>query len=179
MKVITKKPIVYKGEVFEGTETLSPLGGVYSNLDGKSSSAEILAFQKFANTRSAGLKEDGKWGPNTSAAWATFGPLFTNASSTTTATSPVTTPSAEKTRAEKVKEGIGFAKESGILDTITGLFGKKSTAPAEQSLPGVAPSSTPQPATNNTMKYVLIGGGVLVLGLVIYFATKSNSSGGK
>jgi hypothetical protein len=37
------------------------------------SSADILAFQKYANSKGAKLTEDGKWGPKSQTAWNTYG----------------------------------------------------------------------------------------------------------
>lgn len=70
MKIITSNPI----EVQSGC-----CGGKYSSLDASSLSVDISAFQKFAKSKGAQnangspLTVDGKWGPNTMAAWITYG----------------------------------------------------------------------------------------------------------
>ena len=106
-------------------------------------------------------------------------PSLLNPASATT----IDAPKIGKTRAEKVQEGLDKARnvyqkgqESGIFQSIGNLlgFGKKTeTAPV-----AVVTKEEPK-KEDNTMKYVLIGGGVLALGLVVYFATKSSGKSGK
>ena len=79
-------------------------------------------------------------------------------------------------RAERIKAGLDKAKgvyqkgqDSGLFASIGNLLGlgKKDT-------PAVAPAVAPAPEVkpDNTMKYVLIGGGVLAVGVIVYLATR-------
>jgi L-2-hydroxyglutarate oxidase LhgO len=94
----------------------------------------------------------------------------------TSPTAPPVTQTTAGTRAERIKAGLDKAKgvyqkgqESGLFASLGNLLGlgKKET-PAVS--PIVAPA--PEPTKDNTMKYVLIGGGVLAVGVIVYLATR-------
>ena len=66
MRILTRNPVIYKNETYS-------LDGDYSDLDGKSPKAEILAFQTYANGQGSKLKPDGLWGQKTASAFSTYG----------------------------------------------------------------------------------------------------------
>lgn len=84
-----------------------------------------------------------------------------------------------KARLEKIQSAVQKGKDSGAFDAVKNLLGLNKQAP-------VAPVGTPAPAgteagagegKDKTMKYILIGGGVLVVGVVVYLL--ANRSAGK
>lgn len=103
-----------------------------------------------------------------------------SSSKDTTSLSGDSAPQTTMSKGEKLTKGvekgldlIKKGKESGVIDAFKGLFGKStkdttSVAPAPVSN---APLQT-QNTKNKTIKYLLIGGGVLALGVVVYFATR-------
>lgn len=83
--------------------------------------------------------------------------------------------------AEKLKKGIQFAKDSGLLElgsaALKNRLGKKGAPPKKTPPPpSNKPSSAPKPAAKKGLSMgakVGIGiGAVVVLGTIIYFATK-------
>jgi hypothetical protein len=88
-------------------------------------------------------------------------------------------------RTEKLQKGIEKAKglynrgvESGLFATLGGIFNKRKNKQQTGPAPAPVVAVAPEPENkNNTMKYVLIGGGVLALGLIVYFATRKSDSG--
>jgi hypothetical protein len=112
-------------------------------------------------------------------------PKLTDPLATTLANPNSTTPSnqalASATRAERLKKGVEKARglyekgqESGLFSTLGNILGlnKKKQEP----VPVVAAASEPE-NKDNTMKYVLIGGGVLALGVIVYLATRRSGNG--
>jgi hypothetical protein len=94
----------------------------------------------------------------------------------TSPTAPPITQTTAGTRAERVKAGLDKAKglyqkgqESGLFSSIGNLLGL-----GKKDVPAVAPvvNTNPEPTKDNTMKYVLIGGGVLAVGVIVYLATR-------
>jgi hypothetical protein len=95
----------------------------------------------------------------------------------TSPTAPPITETTANTRAERIKAGLDKAKgvyqkgqESGLFSSIGNLLGL-----GKKDVPAVAPASAPTTAPetkDNTMKYVLIGGGVLAVGVIVYLATR-------
>lgn len=165
MNVLTINPIIVNGK----RESRADL---YIPFDGKNASKEsVLAFQKYANKSgyTPALKEDGIYGKNTQKAidsglgkkWDDLNALVSK------------TPDSTKEKPKKGKEllnkavtGLEQAKESGLLDKIGGLFGLGAT-PAET--PSV---DTNAPVEESSSKLPYIIGGVVVLGIIVYFVTK-------
>jgi hypothetical protein len=103
-------------------------------------------------------------------------PYYTSPSAPPITNSPSSKAIADVTRADRIKAGLDKAKgvyqkgqESGLFASLGNLLGlgKKET-------PAVAPvvAPAPEPTKDNTMKYVLIGGGVLAVGVIVYLATR-------
>ena len=192
MKVITSNPVYVNKIRVAGEQD-------WLYVDGSSDKATILAFQKYANSKgwSPKLVEDGKWGAKTQAAAGIWGITF---DSGTTSVIPsvappvipsvvplVVPPGATPTVtqvAEAKKKGFtwdalagGFvkAKESGLLDTVLGLFGKGSATPPVSTAAPYIPVTTPveeKPKMSTGVKIALIGGGVLVVGVLIFALTR-------
>jgi hypothetical protein len=104
-------------------------------------------------------------------------PFYTSPSAPALTNAPSNQAIADSTRAERVKAGLDKAKgiyqkgqESGIFQSLGNLLGL-----GKKDVPAVAPASAPMTAPepkDNTMKYVLIGGGVLAVGVIVYLATR-------
>jgi hypothetical protein len=154
MNIITSNPII--------TDT-------YSNLDGKSPTSEIIAFQRFALSKGADLSYvnkktgklvsgygaiDGMWGQKTADAYAKFGADW-EASKNPSTTSGSSSPS------------IGASTKTNTTNTTTG------TDTTYQEGSETNKSSTAPKKGLSTMAWVGIGAGVLALGIVIYALTKS------
>jgi hypothetical protein len=103
-------------------------------------------------------------------------PYYTSPSAPPITNAPSSKAIADVTRADRIKAGLDKAKgvyqkgqESGLFASLGNLLGlgKKET-------PAVAPvvAPAPEPTKDNTMKYVLIGGGVLAVGVIVYLATR-------
>jgi hypothetical protein len=184
MKVITEFPVYIDSRLVGGTDWL--------NLDGSSAQSDILAFQKFANSKgySPRLVEDGVWGRKTKAAFSALGsqfgaPLVTSSQTilptpnTTTAPTPTATQQAEAKKKgfnwDKAKGVWVKAGELGITDKLLGLFG--ITPKPDSSMPDVSTGVTDVAPTekkgmSKTTKLLIAGAGVLVVGLIIFAATR-------
>jgi hypothetical protein len=103
-------------------------------------------------------------------------PYYTSPSAPPITNAPSSKAITDVTRADRIKAGLDKAKgvyqkgqESGLFASLGNLLGlgKKET-------PAVAPvvAPAPEPTKDNTMKYVLIGGGVLAVGVIVYLATR-------
>lgn len=113
MKVITRYPVVYQGG--SGQQT--------SNLDGKSSSAQIKHFQNWSNkAKGTNLSVDGKWGRNTKNAWNKYGASYESAFAAASQTLADTFgPSASSSGGGSTKA----PREKGqFLNKLTNLWGK-------------------------------------------------------
>lgn len=103
-------------------------------------------------------------------------PYYTSPSAPPITNAPSSKAITDVTRADRIKAGLDKAKgvyqkgqESGLFASLGNLLGLgKKEAPAVA--PVVAPA--PEPTKDNTMKYVLIGGGVLAVGVIVYLATR-------
>jgi len=152
----------------------------YLNVDGNSTSATILAFQKFANKKgfkdSSGkpLVENGKWDRNTNQAAALYGKEFDMLVASDAIRIPVKTentgvasiakgePNPNGTTAETKKDE---PKKNGIMDTVTALFKKDETNPP------VSATKTPEQEKaekkKKMIKIALIAGGAIALTTII------------
>lgn len=187
MKVITEFPVYIDSKLVGGTDWL--------NLDGKNQK-QVLDFQQYANKRGANLKEDGLYyredgkKSNTAKAYDLYGADWektlistpsTGATPPPAPTAPAPTPTQQ---AEAKKKGFNWDKakgvwvkagELGITDKLLGLFG--ITPQPDSTLPDVSTSGTGVAPTekkgmSKTTKLVIVGGGILVVGLIIYAATR-------
>lgn len=181
MNILTTNPIVVNGKCVSSKD-------LYIPLDGSSSRTEIQMFQDWLDMEYPTWLNGGKlnkgsgygnFGANTSKAWSTYGaqytkenPAITKGGSTKT---PDTLPTSktpltkeEKRRAllEKAKAGFKDAQESGLLDKALGLFGL-GQKPEERPSVGSRPPKE-EPKTN----LPLIIGGIVVLGVLVYFIAK-------
>lgn len=181
MNVLTINPIIVNGK----RESYNDL---YIPLDGSSSRTEIQMFQDWLDMEFPTWLNGGKlnkgagygtFGKNTSKAWASYGakytkenPTLSKGGSRTTpdtlpaSTTPLTKEEKRRQFLEKAKAGLKDAKESGLLDKIGGFFGL-----------GQQPSETPTvdssaPKEESKTNLPLIIGGVVVLGVLIYFIAK-------
>lgn len=184
MKVITSNPVYVNKIRVAGEQD-------WLYVDGSSDKATILAFQKYANSKgwSPKLVEDGKWGAKTQAAAGIWGVTFDSGTPPVipSVVPPVIPPGATPTVtqvAEAKKKGFtwdalagGFVKtkESGLLDTVLGLFGKGSATPPVSTAAPYISVTTPveeKPKMSTGVKIALIGGGVLVVGVLIFALTR-------
>jgi hypothetical protein len=103
-------------------------------------------------------------------------PYYTSPSAPPITNAPSSKAITDVTRADRIKAGLDKAKgvyqkgqESGLFSSIGNLLGL-----GKKDVPAVAPvvNTTPEPTKDNTMKYVLIGGGVLAVGVIVYLATR-------
>lgn len=167
MKIITKHPIIYKS---------SSVDGDYSGLDGKSSSKQILFFQKWVNQfRGEKLKLDGKWGSKTQTAWNKYGKDFENAAmgANTLINNALTTSGGGATPSEanagkpnakgvaflnKLKSGFNKAKDSGLIDKLKDRAGLDSNgATATGNVGGAEYTSGPSEEKKSMPKALKIG----------------------
>ena len=127
----------------------------------------------------------GPTGSETTGVLAPVTPKLTDPLATTLANPNSTTPSNQAlesaTRAERFKKGVDKARglyekgqESGLFSTLGNILGLNKKK--EQPVPVVAAAPEPE-KKDNTMKYVLIGGGVLALGVIVYLATRRSGNG--
>ena len=195
MRVITSNPVTYKNKRYADW-------GMYSNIDG-TNKGQVLAFQKYANTQGSKLKEDGAWGSKTASAYTLFGSNWelTQAKPTggtgTAVQYPVlpqnvsvTDPQGNKKAGQfwdKAKNVWVKADEMGAIDKVFGLFGLTKPAgetyPSQQTWTGETPGYTAPVVDPNAkkpmskgLKIGLIVGGVVLLGTIIYFATRSKGA---
>ena len=191
MKVITSYPVQVRRTPYASA-------GQFMSFDGKSaSSAQVLAFQKFANSKgySPKLVEDGKYGAKTEAAIKVWGAEFDKAAASLGATmaniatggasAPTAQPSAAEIEKQKkagkvwnaAKGVFEFAKEKGILDSVLGMFGMGSgsqsgSAASTEPIADTTTDGGKKPMSTTTK--VLIGVGVVaVIGVVIYAVNKN------
>jgi hypothetical protein len=156
MKVITQYPVYIDKKLVGGEDFLS--------LDGKSSAAEIRAFQIWYNSTYKSLARiavNGLWGDSTAKAYKTTGVIYDNRNAEKT---PIT-----KDTTGGAGAGIGAGAEAaaaqgkqGVLDKIGDALGltEDTTKPDKKGM-------------NKTVKYVLIGVGVLaVLGITYALVKK-------
>jgi hypothetical protein len=152
MKVITQYPVYIDKKLVGGEDFLS--------LDGKSSAAEITAFQSWYNKAYSGLQPlvvDGIWGKNTSERYANVGAEY-DATLKPTQGKPNTGGAGVGTNAEAAAAQV----KQGVLDKIGDALGltEDTTKPDKKGM-------------NKTVKYVLIGVGVLaVLGITYALVKK-------
>jgi hypothetical protein len=146
MNVITQYPVYIDKKLVGGEDFLS--------LDGKSSKAEIRAFQSWYNKAYSGLQPlvvDGIWGKNTSERYANVGAEY-DATLKPKQGKPNTGGAGVGTNAE----AAAAQGKQGVLDKIGDAFGLTDDKGAKPDKKGM----------NKTVKYVIIGVGVLaVLGL--------------
>jgi hypothetical protein len=180
-----------------GDDYYSANGDDFYNIDQKNT-VDVKAFQTFANSQGAKLVVDGIWGDKTQAEWNKYGaqweatknPVTQSQAPTMVANAPVVpqggTPTANQVADakkkglfwDKVKGAWVYAKEGGILDWVGNLLGIKPP-PAFQPTPPTATTTTTTTTNDDnnkgmskTTKTLLIVGGVLVLGFVIFEIAK-------
>jgi len=187
MKVITQKSKVI---VLTKSNQALLARDYFSSLDGTSVASEIKAFQTYAISKGAtSVTADGKWGPKTKAAWQKYGADFTKSTAASApSVAPGTTPTADqvKTQAakgnkwDKAKGTWVKAKDAGVIDgakdMVMGWLGKKSTDTGAGDVPvdtGSGDTGAKPKEPMSTTTKVLIGvGAAVVLGIVIYAATR-------
>lgn len=162
MKVLSEYPVIVQNT------------SNFSSLDGASNPKLVLGFQKWANRfKGARLTEDGKWGKNTSSAWNKYGVDYQRVLQGAKSVLDTAAANTSPERTDKLGTALNKysqVKESGILDTIGSIFGRKQ--PVEQ---GAMDYSQEQPQASGMSKGAKIGlaiGGVVLLGTVIYLATR-------
>jgi hypothetical protein len=155
----------------------------YLSLDASSSSSDVAAFQSYAKSKGADLGNggvDGKWSDSTSAAWKQYGDQYL-ASLNQANTQPTTTnqPTPEQIAVAK-KNGFDWNsvtkkfekfKESGALDAVLSLFGlgkKPDEAPTDNKL------KNPDKGMSTGAKIAIGVGAAIVLGVIVYTATKKS-----
>lgn len=142
----------------------------YLNVDGNSTSATILAFQKFANKKgfkdSNGkpLVEDGKWGRNTNQAAALYGKEF----DLLVASDAITIP--REVNGNTGNTGMNTVPKptppsKGILDTIASVIKPDETNPPVSSTK--TPEQEKADKKKKMIKIALIAGGAIALTTII------------
>ena len=172
----------------------------YLSFDGKSATkAQILAFQKFANTKGyfPKLVEDGAYGAKTQKAIDVWGAEFDKAAQKLQGIAqgvmnpPVIPAGGTPTQAQvdaMKKQGMtwdkvkgGWQKGKDILSGLKNIFGGgQQAADTATAQPSTDMPVADQPAPtgmSKTMKIALIGGGVVVLGLIIWAVSRGSSKG--
>jgi hypothetical protein len=172
-------------------------GDIYSYID-KKNTVDVKAFQTYANGKGAKLVVDGIWGAKTQAQYDKYGaeweatknPVTTAVAPSIVANAPVVPQGATPTATQvadakkkglfwdKVKGAWVYAKEGGILDWVGGLLGIKPPS-AFQPTPPTATTTTTTTTNDDankgmskTTKTLLMVGGALVLGFVIFEIAK-------
>lgn len=201
MKIITAYP------VYINTKKVS-CPDFYASLDGKSSKAEIQAFQDWMDVKHPGWVNGkslnkgpgyGTFGPSTTKAWTNYGTEYTSGTTTTTTQTTTQTTTTEPTPEQKVE----MAKKGKVWDKVKGWMpnpeqAKNFLAQVQQSggikgwlqgffgggqqqtggeMPNVTPETpgAPGPKKKGMSKGLKIGlaiGGAVLLGAIIYFATR-------
>lgn len=186
MIVKTVNPLIVAGKKISNESK-------YLNLDGGSSKAEIKAFQDWmdanyptwlngvALNKGAGY---GNFGKNTKSAWVSYGSIYDNRKKLGGVMETESRPTGTKmTAQEKLDKAKGVAESGkglletgkGIFDTIGGIFGKgkgATTGEPEVLSGGVYGQDNQKQGISKGMKIGLVVGGALLIGTVIYFATK-------
>jgi hypothetical protein len=161
----------------------------YLNLDASSSTSEIAAFQSFAKSKGADLGKagvDGKWGNYTAAAWNQYGNQYlASLNPTTSTTQPTTQTTKEPTEAQKkeaakkgyvwdsINKKFATAKESGLLDTILGVFGVAK--PQSETITQTETTSEDnKPKMSMGVKIAIGVGALAIVGGIIYAVTKKS-----
>lgn len=157
MKVITQYPVYVDKKLVGGEDYLS--------LDGKSSSAEIKAFQSWHNKTYSGLEPlvvDGIWGKKTAERYANLGAEYDATLKPKQGTK--TGAGAGAAIGAGAKAGAGAGAEAAAAQSKQGVLGKVGEA---LGLTDDKAAETPdKKGMSKTVKYVLIGVGVLaVLGI--------------
>lgn len=163
MKIITSKPIIFSG---------NPINN-FSNLDGKSSSSDIMDFQKYAVSKGADLSYisattkklvsgnaviDGIWGKKTADAYAKYGADWEKSKNITPGfrfdlqPKPSSQPTATNTTNQE--NGKGESSTSDSKNTNTNTTGSKQTP--------------------NYLTWALYGLGLIAIGVIAYKIVKSN-----
>ena len=192
-------------------QTVHREDGEWSNLDGKSSKVEILAFQKYVQTaiHPNAVKLNGRWDLKTKRAWKRYGRRFEdwktkNVAGVTdpnnvvnpngpggTERNPSNDPNLSNTdpsgrsRAgafwDKTQNAWQKAESTGTLDFLRGFLSGDATGNTNQNWDGGLNNNQPYQPTplpnqrqgmSKGMKIGLAVGGVVLLGTIIYFATK-------
>jgi hypothetical protein len=164
MRVITKKPILVQGDYD------------YSNLDGKSSSSDVLSFQTFANTKGANLVLDGKWGPKTKAAYNSFGATWEASKSSTTA--PATTTPGFRFDLFPTQEAVKKANIENI-STQTGLpiTPTSTTQPTPAGTSNLTINVSEEDKNKKRNRIILaVAGSVVLIGIIVLIAKSSRSN---
>jgi len=162
MKVLSEYPVIVQNT------------SNFSSLDGTSNSKLVLGFQKWANKfKGAKLTEDGKWGKNTSSAWNKYGVDYQKIAQAGASILNTAAANTSPERTDKLGTALNKyskVKESGILDTIGSLFGRRPSG-SEQGTDYV-PEPTQQTGMSKGTKIGLAVGGAVLIGVILYFATK-------
>lgn len=194
MKVITGNPIILNGVKQNKSD-------YYIGFD-SSNSNEVKAFQDWLDIFYPTWMKGGKLNKGTG--YGSFGPStrkmqdkiaeFEKVTGKSTTATPLVDTKAPTTKEVERQKKLGkvwdaskkafvFAKEAGILDTLLGKLGVQKPEPAPvqgatQTEVQTETQKNEQPSKegmSTTTKVILIGGGVLLLGVIIYFATKNKS----
>jgi hypothetical protein len=146
MNIITSKPIIVAGSQND----------YFSNLNGDSPKADIIAFQNWAVSKGyiPNEKANGKWNIDTDKAYDNYGKIY--------------------------ESDKGGKFRFDLLPSIKSLTETKTDYPsvgAGKTLPTLEASAIRPnpPATTNRKKWLWIGLGVLVAGIVVYSITKSKN----
>lgn len=205
MKIVTSYPVkIVSGKV----RKLDYM----SSIDGKNSN-QVMAFQKYANSKGANLTVDGKWTrkdgkkSNTQIAYDKYGAEWEKSvinaqtstpsvSSTSVGTKPETVvvtdapnvptgsvPTSTQVEEQK-KKGVFWdkakgvwvrAKDSGMLDNLANYFGLNTGAPTDPTVDTNTPPIDDKPKMSKGLKIGLIVGGVVLLGIIVFVATRPKS----
>lgn len=178
--------VLSKGNVIIGGKKINP-DDFYMNLTGSSPKAEVLAFQVFAIAKGEALTPDGLWGAKTAAAYSKWGNDWET--SKIVAPTTTTTPPTEQKKEEMKKKGLQWDKVRGtwmkVKDTgflqgmFPNLFGNQNQTGPGPEMPISNTPEAPAPDKKGMSKGMKIGlavGGVLLLGTVIYFATRKKTA---
>lgn len=192
-------------------QTTERTDGEWSNIDGKSSKTDILAFQKYMveKIHPKSVKVNGRWDRLTKRAWSKDGAKYEawktkNVSGVKdpneavnpngpggTEKTPATDPNLSSTSPTGKEKAGAFwnkaqgvwqkAESSGTLDFLAGFLRGDTTQTNNQqeqwnANPVQAPLTPTKTGMSKGMKIGLAVGGVVLLGTIIYFATKKKKA---
>lgn len=200
MKVITEYPVYIDSNLVGGTDWLNfDSNGKPTTKEETKRFQDWLDANKpgWAAGYTGGVLKGGSgygkypFGPSTQNAWVSYGAEFaksigqvvTSSQTVTPTSTGAATPTATQ-QAEAKKKGFNWDKakgvwvkagELGITDKLLGLFGiapKPDSTLPDVSTGGTEVAPTEKKGMSKTTKLVIVGGGILVLGLIIFAATR-------
>lgn len=151
----------------------------YSSLDGTSASKEILAFQKWANSKGGGIKETGIWDKDTSSLYDAYKKRYeieTGEQIGTLQTKKTENVKSRNVWGDAVKKFGTTVKDSSSANesnvnttTTTTTTPTKSTTDADKKATDDTKTKTGFQSWSTTKKTIVVGGSLLGVGLAVWY----------